>query len=200
MTPLKFFDKTSHSLNELRQVVVENPEFLQLRDEDGNTALFLAIEFGLDFVELLLEKGANVNARNQSQESPLHQAAEDRDAQIAQLLIEYGASPVAKDTNGNTPLHIASAYGAYQVVKVLIGIETNLDCQNNNGFTPLHYSVFDFPAWQINDYLKTATILLDAGANSELCNRRGESALDLAQKRYDNQQMIELLSRYKITR
>ena len=50
-------------------------------------------------VRRLLERGANVNARDNSQETPLHHAAYWGKTEVAALLIQKGAKVNARDEN-----------------------------------------------------------------------------------------------------
>lgn len=75
-------------------------------------------------VRLLVEKGANVNARTiphletgafmrdvrTKGESPLHRAAAYSDERTIQFLIDHGADKTAKDVHGNSPLSWASEH------------------------------------------------------------------------------------------
>jgi ankyrin repeat protein len=58
--------------------------------------------------ELLIEKGASVNALTTDNATPLHWAAQSENSKTAELLIEKGASVNALTTNNETPLHWAA--------------------------------------------------------------------------------------------
>jgi ankyrin repeat protein len=62
-------------------------------------------------MRLLLEHGADPNARQQLDYTPLHGAASRGDLEMATLLLEHGADPTAHGSDGLTPAAIATKYG-----------------------------------------------------------------------------------------
>ena len=64
-----------------------------------------------ELARILIEAGADPNAKDNDGETPLHQAVEFENAEAAKLLIEAGADPNAKNNNGETPLHKATEAG-----------------------------------------------------------------------------------------
>ena len=74
----------------------------------GLTPLHRAAYYGLkEIVELLLDKGADVNAKEEVGWTPLHYAAAMSHKAIAELLLDKGADVNAKDDGGDTPLDVA---------------------------------------------------------------------------------------------
>lgn len=61
-------------------------------------------------MRLLLERGADANAKQQSDFTPLHGAASRGDIEMAQLLIEHGADRGARTADGMTPDEVAVKY------------------------------------------------------------------------------------------
>lgn len=61
----------------------------------------------LVILRALLERGADVNARQQQEFTPLHTAADRADAEMARLFLGYGADPEARDASGRTAADIA---------------------------------------------------------------------------------------------
>lgn len=57
---------------------------------------------------LLIERGAQVDARDEDEDTPLHMVAWKNSVDVAKLLIEYGADLNAKDESGRTPADTAS--------------------------------------------------------------------------------------------
>ena len=74
----------------------------------GYTPLHLAAEQGHTVVaELLLERGAYVDALTHSGGTPLHWAAHHNRAATAAMLIRHGAPLNKKDAEGETPVSLA---------------------------------------------------------------------------------------------
>jgi HEAT repeat protein len=76
------------------------------KDSNGTTPLHIAVWEGRkELVELLLAKGADVNARtNPMGSTPLHFAASDGRKDLVELLLAHGADVNAKNNNSQTPL------------------------------------------------------------------------------------------------
>jgi uncharacterized protein len=62
-------------------------------------------------MRLLLERGADPNARQQMDYTPLHGAASRGDIEMAQLLLAHGADREAKASDGMTAGDVARKYG-----------------------------------------------------------------------------------------
>jgi ankyrin repeat protein len=68
----------------------------------------------VEAVQVFLEHGADVTARDGTHSTPLHLAAADGSPKTARLLIEHGADVNALDGNLKTPLHLTSSYVSIQ--------------------------------------------------------------------------------------
>ena len=93
-------------------------------------------------MRLLLEKGADVNARDSCLSSPLHLAVEKTPIllDVVTTLLKFGGDPNARDDMGDTPLHSAAQSAGWrsdEVMKVLLDHGALVDVENSFGSTPL---------------------------------------------------------------
>ena len=87
---------------------------------DGHDSpLHLAVYNGRrDLVELLLARGAAVDARNHRQDTPLHWACQFGDRVIVDRLLQAGGSVHARETQAQTPIFMAVSAGQVEIVQV----------------------------------------------------------------------------------
>ena len=127
---------------------------------------------------------ADVNAKNDNGDTPLHTAALEGHSDVVKLLVAAGADVKAKNDNGDTPLHTAAAYGHANIAKLLIDASADVNSKDDTGKTPLHYATSD---WS----LKTAKVLIDAGADVKAKDNLGETPLhDALSAGYSNIVML----------
>ena len=79
-------------------------------------------------VELLLDKGADVNVRNEGGETPLHYAARHGHTKVVEILLEHGANVSEKGTGCGTPLQWAAGNGQIKTAQLLLaaGADPNM--------------------------------------------------------------------------
>ncbi|MFH1718217.1 MAG: ankyrin repeat domain-containing protein [Planctomycetota bacterium] len=162
-------------------------------------ALYAAIRGGhRDIVELLIQHGADVNAKNNTWRrvyTPLQRAAITGRTEAVKLLLEAGANISVKDDRGQTLLHLIldmrnSDYNQYRLskdtVELLLAKGEDVNLKDNDGRTPLHLAAE-------SDDRDIVGFLLDKGAKiDEKDDESGFTALHHA-ARFGNKNVAELL-------
>ena len=145
------------------------------KDSAGNTPLHIAIirDSPFEYIQYLIDCGADVNARNKNGDSVLYLAITKNKKDVGDLLLSKGADIFASNTENNSPLRIALTQGG-EVQDWLITSRT-LNTTDGAGNTPLHYAA----EWKLDDALLG---LIQKGANVNAVNSNGESALFSAVK------------------
>lgn len=180
---------------------------VNLTDTQGYTALHFAASTGnLNAVKELLKYGAQLDVTNNNGDTPLALASGYNDSGIPKLdsndeqysclheLIKQGASVSIANNKGMTPLHIAASFGLSKSIKALIQAKAPLNVKTLDGHTPLHLALRD---------LASTKLLIEAGANFEIPNNYGQTALDLVRNdhwRYEIAQYLYEISKCTITK
>jgi ankyrin repeat protein len=132
---------------------------VECRNAQEETALhFAAMHSKTYAVQILIEKGASVNAVTTDNQTPLHWASRFGNLETVELLIEKGASVNAVTTDNQTPLHWASESGDLETVALLIEKGASVNAVTTDNQTPLHC------ASEHGD-LETVALLIEKGAS-----------------------------------
>jgi ankyrin repeat protein len=100
-----------------QQFDVLNVNSIGLEDE---TPLHMACSRNAQHdVQLLVESGANVNAKDEIGGTPLHRAVSAKCLPIVLFLLKFGANPKASNDYGRTPIEIALERGDADIIEVL---------------------------------------------------------------------------------
>ncbi len=112
-----------------------------------DTLLHVAAEWGReDLADLLIAAGADVEARNESDQRPLHVAARYGRPTVVKLLLARGADVGASNWRAHTPLHAASCglggqstiQARLQIATLLLAAGADVNArEQGSGFTPL---------------------------------------------------------------
>jgi uncharacterized protein len=170
-------------------------------NQDGETALMLAVKTGeVSIVEMLIKAGANVNTVEKfHHQTPLMWAAAagTNAGEMVKLLLAKGADvkpralysdwdsqitsePRAqyRPTGGLTALLYASRDGCFSCVEELLDAGADVNIPTPEAVTPLMVALD-------NDHNDVAKLLLDRGANPNLWDWWGRTALYIAIDRKD---------------
>jgi len=87
---------------------------------------------------MLIQRGANVNAKNSQRETPLHKAVINPRIRmiLVELLIKAGAK-VNESVKGGTPLHYAVQLSRTDLVTILVANGADLTVKDSRGDTPM---------------------------------------------------------------
>ncbi len=143
----------------------------------------------LQFVRVLVEMGANVNARlekgktrppkvNARGATPFLMAADRADAPLMRVLLELGADPFLPNAENTTPLMAAAGLGttapieeagteaeAFEATQLMLELGADINAIDDNGETVMHGAAYgSFP--------KIVQLLVDNNAEAEIWKQK----------------------------
>ncbi|XP_043657224.1 ankyrin repeat and KH domain-containing protein mask isoform X5 [Drosophila teissieri] len=146
-------------------------------ESNHDTALTLACAGGHEeLVELLINRGANIEHRDKKGFTPLILAATAGHDKVVDILLKHSAELEAQsERTKDTPLSLACSGGRYEVVELLLSVGANKEHRNVSDYTPLSLAAS-------GGYVNIIKLLLSHGAeiNSRTGSKLGISPLMLA--------------------
>lgn len=143
----------------------------------------------LNFLDFLLENGADINKKNSHCDTPLHiffakvslQDTENCLAEIINRFLRKGFKINTQNNMGRTLLHIAVQKKSIPAVKYLLD-QTDIDINlpDNKGLTPLHLAAAGFP--------EMTEFLISQGANIHALTKEGETPEAYSRKSCEREQ------------
>ncbi|WP_257294499.1 ankyrin repeat domain-containing protein, partial [Endozoicomonas sp. YOMI1] len=141
-----------------------------------------------DKIQAMINRGADVNARDHSGWTPLHCAVFSHHTHDAiEVLVACKADVNTKNSQGQTPLHLAAKSGKSEVIDQLIGhgafvnattrsvaVTPDAVAKDVGMMTPLHYAVLE-------RHLNAVQHLLDGGASINDRTQNGKTPLELSE-------------------
>ncbi|MDG1436869.1 MAG: ankyrin repeat domain-containing protein [Rickettsiaceae bacterium] len=170
-----FFALHNGDFDQLKKLVVTK-ETANIVDTMNKSLLCYVASLGnTEAIKLLLEQGAEVGAKNNQGDTPLHIAALSGHTEAIKLLLERGTELGAKTNQGFTPLHIAAQNGHTEAIKLLLeqGAEVG---EKTQGFTPLHIAAY-------NGHTEAIKLLLEQGAEVGVVDIFRKTALQRAKEK-----------------
>lgn len=170
----------------------QSPVFFDLF---GDRPLHTAAESASDpaTITVLLDAGAALHARDRSDHTPLHHAAQHGTPANVRALLEAGAQVDMRASGFSvdwgwdwTPLHLATQNPDAGVVRVLLESGADVSARAYYGQTPLHLAAS-------NENAEVAALLLEGGGDVNAREWMGRTPLHVAAAGNENPAVIELL-------
>jgi len=129
-----FAASVSNDVNSVRASLKRDPNQAVIRDAGGFTPLHLAARSGRrQVIELLLDSGAEIDARTKFEMTPLQFAAVHGHKDVVDLLVARGAK---------IDIFVASALGDTKQLADFLAHDPNLVNAVRANFTPLHWAAY----------------------------------------------------------
>jgi len=149
-----------------------DPNLVSNASETGDMPLHFAAAYGdLAGANLLIDAGAEVDARNAASQTAFLKAVAGGDESVAELLLDNGAEIESRNADGRTPLHVASQMGWSDMVIFLLEKGADVHAEGRSGETPLHLAAAERDV----DVMK---LLVAAGADACRADGNGATPLD----------------------
>ncbi|GBM99861.1 Serine/threonine-protein phosphatase 6 regulatory ankyrin repeat subunit A [Araneus ventricosus] len=92
----------------------------------------------MEIVKYLISNHADVNARSETGDVPLHKAVRTGNKEILEFLLKHGAYVNVSNDNWYTPLMLASELGRALIAELLLHAGAQVNTRNYLVFSPLH--------------------------------------------------------------
>ena len=112
---------------------------MRRNDRWDNTAIHIASSSGnLDIVIALIEAGAQIDNKNEDEQTPVHLAAKHGQLKVLKYILGHDRYSVNdEDFESQTALHLASSGGHHDIVQELIRAGADIHARNSYLWSPL---------------------------------------------------------------
>ena len=149
---------------------------ISIRSKNNQTPLSLAAAKGyIEILNLLLEYGADLEAKDDSGMTPILCAAHNGQVIVWLILKAKGSNIWVKDNSGNSAAHLASTKNQVKMLRVLQSQDFNLEEPNSQGQSPIH------KACEFNS-LDAIEFLLSQGVSTTLKDHKGKDPIELSEE------------------
>ncbi len=123
----------------------------------------------------ILERDGNIDVRDSNGRTPLFLAAGFNRPEVLDFLLQQGAGLESENQMGSRPIHMAAGFNNNaRVLSTLLAAGADVNKANNLGSTPLHWAAG-------SEALPQSRLLIDSGAQINVRDKQGRTALDVAQ-------------------
>jgi ankyrin repeat protein len=162
-------------------------------DEKGRTSAMIAVHTNqLPVFLLLVEKGANINIRDDRSDNPLLYAGAEGMLDFVKASVAAGADTTITNRFGGTALIPAADRGHVEIVEYLLAhSDVDIDHVNNLGWTALLEAVILGDGGK--NHQEIVKLLIEHGADVNLADHDGVTPLQHAKNR-GYREMVEALT------
>jgi len=119
-----------------------------------------------EYIEFLVNKGADPNAVMLNGRTPLFEASQRGHNSIVSLFVlQFGCSLNLKDSTGNTPLHVAIFANMKRTSQLLVMLGADVNIKNDTGSTP--QVLANNRKWKLNE-MNLSSLLEEASPNNDI--------------------------------
>jgi hypothetical protein len=135
--------KTTATMLAIAKKLIVAKADIFVKDKNSRNALFGASCLGaIELMELLVEKGLQLDIKDLSGNTLIHVATENDQKKTLEYLIKKGMDVCVSNNKGITPLYIAVSKYNCTIVKILVGANANaVDMNDKAGKTPFDEAV-----------------------------------------------------------
>ncbi|KAG9391473.1 Ankyrin repeats (3 copies) [Carpediemonas membranifera] len=138
---------------------------------DRTPLIATTIKNNTEIIELLINAGAALDLQDDDGDTALMAACIKGHTECVSILIKAGADCNKARPSGHNALHMAAENGSEEIAKLLLDADQSiLDGPDSDGWTPLF-------AAAVNGHTGVARLLLEHGADPELCANDGKTIL-----------------------
>ncbi|RSL60417.1 hypothetical protein CEP53_005440 [Fusarium sp. AF-6] len=161
----------------VRELLDYDTSLISRADENGRQPLHKACREGhLEIVNLLLQHGADIEAKESDGSTPFDSACWKGHKDVVELLLSRGANSQGCDNDGWTSIRAATEHKRLDVIEVLLNENpANINVADNKGETSLHVA-------SGKGYVAIMHLLLEKGADIEKPDKDGETPLHCASR------------------
>ncbi len=190
LSPDRLVLAATYGHDKVVRYMLERGMDVNAKDMFGTTALIAAATAGQgEVVDILLKAGADVQASTNVGHTALMGAVTKGDISIAKRLLTASAGVNAKNNRGETALFPAVQYGNIRLVEMLLAAGADPNVANtlalsasDSGYTPLMYAARHGLMSADGPWHDITNALLAKGADPNLRDAHGGTALSLAER------------------
>ena len=171
---------TFNNYTDIVRLLIEKGANTECYNPVGCTPLIIASSRNYGICELLIQNGADVNARRTKESNKdwtsLMYASYDSKLDIMKLLLENGALIDIRTPSLHSAYLIAAQYGTPDAVELLINNGAELNCTDSDGDSALICAAK-------NEQTDNIKLLIEYGVDINIRNKDGKRAIDYAKEK-----------------